>query len=92
MDNLATEICEELKKTVVFFKKIIVALLIIIVIQALVMAGCHLYHIYQWSQFDTVRVDSTSGPANYLQGDGDINNGTDSSSQTPGRQEQGSTN
>ena len=42
----------------------------------------NLYHIYQWSQFDTYVVDSgDGGNANLVQGDntGGIFNGTDSS-------------
>lgn len=44
------------------------------------LAGTNIYHIYQWSQFDTIVVDSGdgSGNANLVQGDvgSDILNGT----------------
>lgn len=45
----------------------------------LLLAATNIYHIHQWSQFDTVVVDSGegSGNANYVQGDntGGIYNG-----------------
>lgn len=85
-NTLASEVLEMLKGQV-FFYKVLVAILI----AALV--GTNLYHIYQWSQFDTVVVDSGdgTGSANYVQGDnaGGIFNGTGSSETPEGRQEQG---
>lgn len=48
-------------------------ILIIILIAAL--AGTNIYHIYQWSRFETVIVDSKDGGnASYIGNDGDVNN------------------
>lgn len=48
---------------------------ILIVILIILLAGTNIYHIWQWSQFDTVVVDSgDGGNAGYIGNDGDINN------------------
>lgn len=75
--GLAMELLMELKK-------IIKAQWIVIVVLAILLAGTNIYHIYQWSQFETVVVDSgDGGDANYIGNDGDINNyGESSGSQT----------
>lgn len=66
---------------------------ILIAVMLLLLAGTNIYHVYQWSQFDTVVVDSGEGTgnANYVQGDnaGGIFNGTGSSETPEERQEQG---
>lgn len=91
--SLASEMYEELKKATKFREKIIFILIGIVVALIVALAVTNLYHIHQWSQFDTVVVDSGGGGgnANYVQGDntGGINNGTDRSENPEGRQEQG---
>lgn len=83
---LASEIYEDLKKATKFREKLIYILLGVIAVLVVALAGTNIYHIYQWSQFDTVVVDSGdgSGNANLVQGDvgGDILNGTDSGQST----------
>lgn len=77
---LASEMYEDLKKANAFKEKLIWFLVAALLIT-------NLYHIYQWSQFDTVVVDSGDGEgnANYVQGDntGGIFNGEGSSASTP---------
>lgn len=91
--SLASEMYEELKKATKFREKIIFILLGVVGALIVALAATNLYHIHQWSQFDTVVVDSGGGGgnANYVQGDntGGINNGTDRSENPEGRQEQG---
>ena len=76
---LASEMYEELKKATKFREKLIYILLVVIAVLVVALAGTNIYHIYQWSQFDTIVVDSGdgSGNANYVQGDntGGIYNG-----------------
>lgn len=82
---LASEMYEDLKQANKFKEKVIVWLLGVIVLLVIALAGTNIYHIYEWSQFDTVVVDSgEGGNANYVQGDntGGIYNG-EGSSQTP---------
>ena len=80
---LASEMYEDLKKATKFREKLIYILLAVIAALVIALAGTNIYHIYQWSQFDTVVVDSGegSGNANYVQGDnaGGIYNGESSS-------------
>lgn len=79
---LATEMYADLKENNKFLRRVIVGLLIVIGILIGVICAQHFYHIYQWSQFDTIVVDSgEGGNANLVQGDntGGIYNGTDSS-------------
>lgn len=48
---------------------------ILIVVLIILLAGTSIYHIYQWSKFETVVVDSgDGGNAGYVGNDGDINN------------------
>lgn len=53
----------------------------------------NLYHIHQWSQFDTFVVDTSGGDgnANLIQGDntGGVFNGTDRSEDAQGQEVQG---
>ena len=83
---LASEMYEDLKKATKFREKLIYILLGVIGVLVVALAGTNIYHIYQWSQFDTIVVDSGdgSGNANLVQGDvgGDILNGTDSGQST----------
>ena len=83
-NTLASEVFEMLKEQLKFFK-ILVAFLV------LLLAATNIYHIRQWSQFDTVTVDSGDGYANYVQGDntGGVFNGTNQSADTQGRQIEG---
>ena len=57
-------------------KKIISLQWLLILILVALLAGTNIYHIWQWSQFDTIVADSGegSGGANYIGNDGDINN------------------
>ena len=77
---LASEMYEDLKKATRFREKMIYILLVVIGVLVIALAATNIYHIYQWSQFDTIVVDSGegSGNANLVQGDvgGDILNGT----------------
>ena len=76
---LASEMYEDLKKATKFREKLIYILLGVIAVLVVALAGTNIYHIYQWSQFDAIVVDSGegSGNANYVQGDntGGIYNG-----------------
>lgn len=80
---LASEMYEDLKKATKFREKLIYILLGVIAVLVVALAGTNIYHIYQWSQFEAVVVDSGagSGNANYVQGDntGGIYNGEGSS-------------
>ena len=91
--HLASEMYEELKKATKFREKIILILMVVVGILIIALAATNIYHIHQWSQFETIVVDSGegSGNANYVQGDntGGIYNGEDRSENTEGRQEQG---
>lgn len=88
---LASEMYEDLKDHTVFLRKMVVGLLIVIGVLVVALAGTNLYHIYQWSQFETVVVDSTEGPANYVEGEntGGIFNGQGYSSSEEEREVQG---
>lgn len=88
-EPLASEIYKDLKAEISFKNKLIAWLLVIIVGLAAALALTNLYHIHQWSQFDTYVVDSDNGGySNLVQGDnsGGINNGEDSSATAEGRQ------
>lgn len=90
---LASEMYEDLKMATKFREKMIYLLLSIIAVLVIALAGTNLYHIWQWSQFDTVVVDTSggNGNANYVQGDntGGIYNGEGGSPQEDGRTVQG---
>ena len=87
LEPLASEMYEDLKKANQFKERVIAWLIGVIVLLIVALAGTNVYHIWQWSQFDTIVVDSDQGHANYVQGDntGGIYNGE--SSGTP--QEEG---
>lgn len=79
---LASEMYEDLKETNKFLRKLLVGAFIVIAILVAALTATNLYHIHQWSQFDTYVVDSgDGGNANLVQGDntGGIFNGPDSS-------------
>ncbi len=66
--GIAMELLGELKNTI---RKQWVLIVILIIL----LAGTNIYHIYQWSQFETVVVDSgDGGNAGYVGNDGDVNN------------------
>lgn len=79
---LASEMYEDLKRANKFKERLIYILLGIIGALIIALGVTSYYHIYQWSQFDTIVIDSgEGGNANLVQGDnsGGIFNGTDSS-------------
>lgn len=92
MAPLASEMYEDLKRANRFKEKLIYILMIVIGVLVIALAGTNMYHIYEWSQFDTVVVDSgEGGNANYVQGDntGGIYNGEGYSTAQEGWQIQG---
>lgn len=73
---------EDLKETNKFLRKLLIGAFVVIAILVAALTATNLYHIHQWSQFDTYVVDSgDGGNANLVQGDntGGIFNGPDSS-------------
>lgn len=85
MAPLASEMYEDLKRANKFKEKLIYILLGAIGVLVIALAATNIYHIHQWSQFDTYVVDSgDGGNANLVQGDntGGIYNGTDSGAGT----------
>lgn len=83
IEPLASEIYADLKASNKFKEKVIMVLAIIIIVLIVALTVTNIYHEYQWSQFDTVVVDSGDGYANYIGGDngGGIYNGESSSAQ-----------
>lgn len=82
MGPLASEMYADLKRANKFKERLIYILLGVIGVLVIALAATNAYHVYQWSQFDTVIVDSgESGSAIYSGGDnsGGIYNGADSS-------------
>ena len=86
-NTFASDILAMLKEQLKFYK-------ILVIVLVLLLAATNIFHIYQWSQFDTVTVDSGDGYANYVQGDntGGVYNGANSGQETEGRQIEGDTN
>lgn len=88
MDNnepLASEIYKDLKASIAFKEKLIMWLSIIIGVLIIALAATNIFHIYEWSQFETVTVDSGDGGyANYVEGEnsGGIFNGEGYSSES----------
>ena len=79
---LASEMYEDLKETNKFLRKLLIGAFVVIAILVAALTATNIYHIHQWSQFDTYVVDSgDGGNANLVQGDntGGIFNGPDSS-------------
>jgi hypothetical protein len=87
-DGLAMELLRELKEQNKIAEKHNLRLFIIIIILIVFLVGLSAYHEYQWSQFDTISVDTkTGGNASYIGGNGDVNNyGEDSSTQAKEQQ------
>lgn len=88
-DSLASEMYHDQKQTNKFLRIMIVCMFVLLALTIGGLIGTHIYHIHQWSLFDTVVVDSGegSGNANYVQGDntGGIYNGeSDGTSPTVG--------
>lgn len=97
-EPLASELYSDLKKATAFRERIIYILLGVIAALIVALAITNVYHIYMWSQFETVVVDSGDGygNANYVEGDntGGIFNGEGGSTSSeigdiPGDQNQG---
>ena len=78
-DSLASEMYHDQKQTNKFLRIMIVCMFVLLALTIGGLIGTHIYHIHQWSLFDSVVVDSGegSGNANYVQGDntGGIYNG-----------------
>ena len=77
-ETLASEMYRELKEANQYKNTIIKILCGIIALLIIAMAALHGYHIHQWSQYETVVVDSADGGnANYVGGEntGGIYNG-----------------
>lgn len=90
--TLASEIYRDLKSEIAFKNKLIYVLIAVVVGLAVALTGTNVYHIHQWSQFDTYVVDSGDyGNSNLVQGDngGGIFNATDKSAPSEGRQGEG---
>lgn len=90
-ESLASEMYRELKRANVFKERIIIVLSCIIAALVCGIIGLSCYHIYMWSQFDTVVVDTGDGGgyANYVQGDnqgGIFNNGESSGQEAESEQ------
>lgn len=90
---LASEMYNDLKDTNRFLRKTLIASFIVIGVLVAALAITNIYHIHQWSQFETVVVDTGEGGgnANYVQGDntGGIFNGEGYSTPTEEGQVQG---
>ena len=86
-DGLAMELLRELKEQNKIAEKHNLRLFIIIIVLIVFLVGLSAYHEYQWSQFETISVDTKAGGnASYIGGNGDVNNGEDSSTQTQEKQ------
>lgn len=82
MAPLASEMYGDLKQANKFKERLIYILLSVIGVLIIALAATNIYHIHQWSEFDTVVIDSGEyGNAIYSRGDnsGGIYNGEDSS-------------
>lgn len=89
---LASEMYTDLKDSNRFLRKLLVGACVIILALIVALAGTNLYHIYQWSQFDTVVVDTgDGGNAIFSEGDnaGGIYNGENLGSQKESQERQG---
>lgn len=83
-ESLASEIYGDLKKELK-----VKNWLIFLLVSALIVMG--LWHDWRWSQFETVSVDSQTGPASYVQGEntGGVYFGASSSTPAEGRPVEG---
>lgn len=81
-NSLAFEMLKNLKQSYALLFRLFVGALVVIALEAAWLVAQSIYHVYQWSQFDTIIVDSEDGGnANYVGGDnsGGIYNGENSS-------------
>lgn len=82
-DGIALELLKELKSQNAIADNHNKRLCILVGVLIALFAGVSIYHEYQWSQFETVVVDSKDGGnASYIGRDGDVMNGTSSGTQT----------
>lgn len=82
-DSLSMELLRELKEQNKIADRHNFRLLIIVVVLIASIVGISVYHEWLWSKFDTVVVDTKSGGnASYIGGNGDVNNGESSSTET----------
>lgn len=89
---LASEMYTDLKDSNRFLRKLLVGACVIILALIVALAGTNLYHIYQWSQFDTIIVDTgEGGNAIFSEGDnaGGIYNGENSGTPQKSQELQG---
>lgn len=81
-DNFMIDLIEERRTDKKFYRCVIIFLICAMLAQGL-------YHIYKWSEFDTVIVDSKDGGnANYIGNNGDVNNYGEGSSAQKEEQQQ----
>lgn len=92
-EPLASEIYGDLKRSDQFKERLIYVLIGVIVLLIIGLIAQGVYHNWRWSQFDRVSVDSSSGPASYVQGEntGGVYFGTSSSTPAQGRPVEGDT-
>ena len=92
-EPLASEIYKDLKESITFQKRVIKWMAVIIAILVVALTATNLYHIHQWSKFDTVVIDTGegNGNANYVGGEntGGIYNGEGSGTQAQDGQVEG---
>ena len=82
-DSLSMELLRELKEQNKIADRHNFRLLIIVVVLITSIVGISVYHEWLWSKFDTVVVDTKAGGnASYIGGNGDVNNGESSSTET----------
>lgn len=68
--SLASEMYEDLKETNKFLRKLLIVALSVIGVLIIALAATNIYHIHQWSEFDTYYVDGgEGGNATYVGGD-----------------------
>lgn len=90
MTPLASEMYGDLKRANRLKERLIYILLGVIGVLIVALAATNAYHVYQWSQFDAVIIDSgENGNAIYSGGDnsGGIYNGADSGAQAQENQQ-----
>lgn len=84
IESLKAEIYKDLQRANRFKDKLIYILLGVIGVLIIALTATNIYHIYQWSQFDTVIIDTgESGNAVYSEGNsGGIYNGANRGEET----------
>ena len=92
-EPLASEIYKDLKESITFQKRVIKWMAVIIALLVVALTATNLYHIHQWSKFDTVVIDTGegNGNANYIGGEntGGIYNGESGGAQAQDGQVEG---